>query len=184
MNNLKKPVLLARIGAPHGVRGELRVTCFTQDPLALGDYGTLFTKNNQRFTVKKARPSKNIVVVSFAEINSREDAEKAKGLELFVDRECLPDNQDKDEFYINDLIGATVLDESQETIGKIAAIPNFGAGDLLEISPLLENGRFGTKTWFLSFTKANVPKINLENNSVSIIQPAQISERDEADDEQ
>lgn len=184
MNNLKKPILLAKIGAPHGVRGELRVTSFTHDPMALGDYGTLQTKQNRPFTIKKARPAKNVLVVSFKEINSREEAEQAKGLELFIERENLPDtNDDHDEFYINDLIGAHVIDETNATIGKIAAIPNFGAGDLLEISPILENGRFGTKTWFLAFTKDNVPTIDIKNNSVSIVHPTQISERDGVDDE-
>ncbi|MCF6320423.1 MAG: ribosome maturation factor RimM [Rhizobiaceae bacterium] len=179
MKNLKSPVLLAKIGAPHGVRGEVRVTSFTHDPHAFGDYGPLTTKDDRTFNVIKSRSAKNVLVVSFKEIQSREDAEDARGMELFIERDRLPENNDEDEFYIGDLIGMSVINEHDETIGRIQAIPNFGAGDLLEISPKTPGGSFGANTWFLAFTKINVPLVDFANGRVTIVQPDEISERDD-----
>ncbi len=182
MSKLQNPVLLAKIGAPHGVRGQVRVTSFTQDPMAIDSYGPLTTKDGQTFTINKIHSAKNVLVVTFKELTTREHAQNAHSLELFIERDCLPQNDD-DEFYINDLIDMDVLDEEQIKIGEIRGISNFGAGDLLEIAPILEDGGTGSKTWFLEFTKINVPKINLENHQVFIVHPTQISERDSDDDE-
>lgn len=183
MNTLKNPVLLAKIGAPHGVRGELRVTSFTQDPMAIGDYGSLTSKDGRRFTVSKSRPAKNVLVVSFKEVQNRNDAEAVRGLELFIERDNFPENADDHEFYINDLIGMHIFDTQEQLVGRVHAIPNFGAGDLLEIAPSLENGRFGHNTYFLDFTKANVPDIDFDKKTITIVIPNEISERDEEPDD-
>ncbi len=179
MSNLKNPVLLGKIGAPHGVQGELRVSSFTDDPMALGDYGVLRSRDGREFTLKKARPAKNVLVVRFKEIQTRNDAENVRGVELFVERSALPQNAEGDEFYIDDLIGMETIDEDKQVTGKIHGVPNFGAGDLLEISPKTATDRFGTNTWFLAFTKENVPEIDFEKRLVRIVMPNQISERDE-----
>lgn len=178
MAKLNDPVLMAKIGAPHGVRGELRVTSFTDNPQAFGDYGKLSSKDGHSFTVSKSRPAKNVLVVSFKEIQNREDAEKVRGLELFIERDNLPDTTN-DEFYIQDLVGMLVLDDTKSVIGKIQDIPNFGAGHLLEIAPKISADRFSSNTWYLAFTKDNVPEIDMNSRQVFIIQPSEISERDE-----
>ena len=170
--------MLAKIGAPHGVKGELRVSSYTQNPLDFGNYGPLTATDGQILTVAKARPAKNILVVKFSEISTREDAEKIAGLELCVERESLPPTTGDDDFYIDDLIGLDVVDEAGKMVGRIQAVPNFGAGDLLEISPRLENGRMGSATWMLAFTRQNVPDIDLKNRKITIIQPNWISGRD------
>jgi len=179
MTKLKNPILLAKIGAPHGVRGEVRVTSFAGEPMAFGEYGPLAAQDGRIFTVKNARPAKNVLVVGFKEIQSREDAESVRGMELFIERDRLPANDDEDEFYIGDLIGMSVINENKKIIGRIQAVPDFGAGDLLEISPILENGSFGANTWFLAFTKLNVPGIDLDKGRVTIVQPDEINERDD-----
>ncbi len=178
MSKLQSPVLLAKIGAPHGVHGQVRVTSFTRDPLAVGDYGPLTGKDGRTFTITKMRPAKNVLIVTFRELDTRELAQSARGLELFVERKCLPENTDEDEFYIDDLVGMQVFDKDLQPVGRVHDIANFGAGDLLEISPQLESGEFGSSTWFLAFTKINVPEIDLKNRRIFIVRPAEISERD------
>ncbi len=178
MSKLENPVLMARIGAPHGIRGEVRVSSFAADPLALGDYGPLSDENGTHYKVKKARPAKNVLVVSFKGINSREQAEKLRGLELYVERDCLPDDMEEDEFYVTDLVGMDVLDEAGTLVGTVLDVPNFGAGDLLEIAPRMESGGFSDKTYYLAFTRENVPDINFEKWSLTIKPPAETSERD------
>ena len=87
MPELKNPILMAQIGAPHGVKGEVRVKSFTGDPLALGDYGSLYDGDGRKFKVMRLRPSKNVLVVKFKGTNTREEAEALNRVELFIDRE-------------------------------------------------------------------------------------------------
>lgn len=162
MTKLKNPVQMAVIGAPHGVRGEVRVKAFTGDPLALGDYGPLFAEDGRRFTVAAIRPAKNVVVARFREIAGREAAEAANGLALFVDRSVLPDDLDADEFYHADLIGLAVRDETGAAIGKVAAVQNFGAGDIVEVALT------GKRTVMIPFTLAAIPEVSVAGGFIVV----------------
>ena len=176
---LTNPILMAQIGAPHGIKGEVRVKSFTGDPLALGDYGSLYDKDGRKFKIMRLRPANTVVVVKFKGVNFRDEAQALNGTELFIDRSMLPNDEDEGEFYVTDLIGCDVLIDSGEQIGTIMAVPDFGAGNLLEIAPMLESGGFGSNLWYLEFTMKNVPKIDLEKHAVTIVSPQEISERDE-----
>ncbi|MEE9375175.1 MAG: ribosome maturation factor RimM [Rhizobiaceae bacterium] len=176
---LTNPILMAQIGAPHGIKGEVRVKSFTGDPLALGDYGSLYDKDGRKFKIMRLRPANTVIVVKFKGINFRDEAQALNGTELFIDRSMLPNDEDEGEFYVADLIGCDVLVESGEQIGTIVAAPDFGAGCLLEIAPLLEAGGFGSDIWYLKFTPANVPKVDLEKHAITITLPREVSERDE-----
>ncbi len=127
-------ILLAQIGAPHGIKGEVRVKPFGE-PDMLDQYGKLETKDGKKFKIKRMRPQKNMMVVKFEGVNTREEAEALNRVELFIDRSKLPKLEEEDEFYIEDLIGMDVLDEAGAQIGMVLAVPNFGAGDMLEIKP-------------------------------------------------
>lgn len=152
----ENPIQMAVIGAPHGVRGELRVKTFTGDPLALGDYGPLFSTDGRAFEVIDIRPAKTVVVVRFKGVNGRDAAEALNGTELFIDRSALPDDGEEDEFYHADLIGLAVKDETGAAVGKVTAVQNFGGGDILEIS------HAGRKGVLVPFTEAAVPEIDIK----------------------
>ena len=162
MTTLEKPVQMAVIGAPHGVKGDVRVKTFTGDPLALGDYGPLYTADGRKFTVAAIRPAKNVVVVRFREITSREQAEAANGTALFIERAALPDDLDEEEFYHADLIGLSVRDETDAVIGKVLAMQNFGGGDIVEVSLT------GKRTVMIPFTLAAIPEISVANGFIKI----------------
>lgn len=170
-----KPILMARIGAPHGVRGEVRVKSFAADPMALGDYGKLFDAQGRKFEIKSARPSKTVLVVKFAGVNSREDAEALNGVELFVDRAALPE-PDEDEFYYSDLIGMTVTDSAGEPIGTLHAIEDYGSGDVLEIAL----ARGGSE--LVMFTRDNVPGIDMDARMITVVLPEVVEARENADE--
>src|SRR5690606_36043495 len=121
------PVQLAAIGAAHGVRGELRVRSFTGDPLALADYGPLYTADGRRLDVVDLRAAKTVVVVRFRQVTDRDTAESLNGEALFVDRSALPEDLDEGEYYHADLIGLAVHDDGGE-IGKVVALHDFGGG--------------------------------------------------------
>ena len=162
MTQDEKSVQMAVIGAPHGVKGEVRVKTFTGDPLALGDYGPLRAADGRIFTVAAIRPAKIVVVVRFKQIASREAAEAVTGTELFIDRSALPDDLDDDEFYHADLIGLAVRDETGSSIGKVAAIQNFGGGDIVEVALA------GRRTVMIPFTLAAIPEISVRDGFIRI----------------
>jgi len=164
-------ILLAQIGAPHGIKGEVRVKPFGEADM-LDQYGKLETSDGRKLKIKRMRVQKTMLVVKFEGINSRDEAEPLNGIELFVDRIKLPDPED-DEFYVSDLIGMTVNADGKE-IGIVKDVPNFGAGDMLEIEPA-----GGGATFYLPFTEKVVPEINFEKSVLRVVRPNEVSERDE-----
>ncbi|PAY09295.1 MULTISPECIES: ribosome maturation factor RimM [Bradyrhizobium] len=162
------PVCVARIGAAHGVRGAVRLWTFTEDPLAVRDYGPLMTKDGSRqFEVTHAREAKDHLVVTLKGVASRDDAERLNGLELYVPRDRLPDTDDG-EYYHTDLIGLAAVTTAEQPLGKVIAIHNFGAGDIIEIAP--PQGA----TMLLPFTNAVVPTVDLAGGRVVIDLPQEI----------
>lgn len=168
-------ICVAKIGAAHGVRGEVKLWPFTEDPLAVLHYGPLMTKDGARqFEVLRAREAKDHLVAAFKGVATRDDAARINGIELYIPRECLPDTED-DEYYHADLIGLRAIDTQQQDIGKVVAIHNFGAGDIIEISPLRG------PSLLLPFTNAVVPTVDLASGHVVIDLPREI-DGDELDD--
>jgi 16S rRNA processing protein RimM len=162
------PICVARIGAAHGVRGAVKLWTFTEDPLAVRDYGPLLTKDGARqFEVAQVREAKDHLVATFKGVASREDAERLNGIELYVAREKLPETED-DEYYHADLIGLAAVNAADEPLGRVAAIHNFGAGDIIEIAP--PHG----PTMLLPFTNAVVPTVDLKGGRVVIELPKEI----------
>jgi 16S rRNA processing protein RimM len=175
-------ICIAKFGAAHGVRGEIRLWPFTQDPLAVANYGPLETEDGKRrFEIAAARAAKDHLVARVKGIDTRDDAEKLNGLELFVAREKLPATED-DEFYHADLIGLAAVTPRDEPLGRIIAMHNFGAGDIIEIAT-----NNGGETKLLPFTNAVVPTVDLAARRVVIVLPDEIegdgpeNSRDNAD---
>ena len=167
------PICVARIGAAHGVRGAVKLWTFTEDPLAVKDYGPLMTKDGTRqFELAQVREAKDHLVVMLKGIATRDDAERLNGIELYVPRERLPETDD-DEYYHADLIGLAAVNAADEPLGRVVAIHNFGAGDIIEIAP--PQGA----TMLLPFTNAVVPTVDLANGRVVIELPQEV-EGDEA----
>jgi 16S rRNA processing protein RimM len=169
------PICVARIGAAHGVRGAVKLWTFTEDPLAVKRYGPLATRDGARsFEVTHAREANGHLVATLKGVATREDAERLNGIELYIAREKLPAT-DTDEYYHADLIGLAAVTAANQPIGRVIAIHNFGAGDIIEIAP--PNGA----TMLLPFTNAVVPTVDLAGGRVVIELPAEIEGDDPAD---
>lgn len=163
-----KRICVAKIGAAHGVRGEVKLWPFTEDPMAVIDYGLLSSKDGARqFEVVRARIAKDHLVAVLKGIATREDAERVNGIELYIARDKLPPTE-AGEYYHADLIGLRAIDEAGAAIGNVLAIHNFGAGDIIEIAP--ERG----PTLLLPFTDAVVPTVDLTEGHVVIVMPQEI----------
>jgi 16S rRNA processing protein RimM len=162
-------ICVARIGAAHGVRGAVKLWTFTEDPFAVKAYGPLPTKDGARsFEVVTAREAKGHLVVTLKGVATREDAERLNGIELYIAREKLPAT-DEDEYYHADLIGLAAVNAASEPLGRVIAIHNFGAGDIIEIAP-----PYGA-TMLLPFTNAVVPTVDIANGRVVIELPNEIA---------
>jgi 16S rRNA processing protein RimM len=162
-------ICVAQIGAAHGVRGELRLKPFTEDPLSVTRYGPMETEDGKRrFEIETARPAKDMLVVRLKGVADRETAERLTNLRLYVARERLPKPAD-DEFYYADLIGLAAVTAEGTRFGTVKAMHNFGAGDLLEIEPTA-----GGNTLLLPFTAAIVPVVDVSGGRVVVTPPDEV----------
>ncbi|MDF0517491.1 ribosome maturation factor RimM [Bradyrhizobium yuanmingense] len=167
-------VCVARIGAAHGVRGAVKLWTFTEDPFAISRYGPLSTKDGRRqFEIAAVREAKDHLVATFKGVATRDEAERLNGIELYVAREKLPAT-DEDEYYHTDLIGLACVTTDGDALGRVVAIHNFGAGDIIEIAPLKG------PTMLLPFSNAVVPEVDIKGGRVVIALPQEIEgDRDE-----
>jgi 16S rRNA processing protein RimM len=161
-------VCVARIGVAHGVRGQVKLWTFTEDPFAVTRYGVLWTKDGARqFELTQAREAKGFLVATLKGVTSRNDAERLNGVELYVARDKLPAT-DEDEYYHADLIGLAAVTTAGEALGRVVAIHNFGAGDIIEIAPA------SGPTMLLPFSNAVVPTVDIAGGHVVIELPDEI----------
>ena len=143
---MTKQICVARIGAAHGVRGAVKLWTFTEDPLAVLHYGPLAFKDGARtLVVTHAREARDHLVATLQGVTTRDDAEKLNGVELYIARDKLPATDD-DEYYHADLIGLSAETTAGEAIGRVSAIHNFGAGDVIDLQ---RDGKFPSENFIL-----------------------------------
>ncbi len=155
-------MLLGAVLGAHGIKGEVRVKTFTLNPENLGRYGALTATSGRRLEVTAARAAKpGEAVVAFEGISDRNAAEALDGERLFIDRAALP-KPETGEFYETDLIGLRAEDRAGKPVGKVRALHNFGAGEIVEIE--LSDGR----TEFIPFTGDTVLAVDVAGGRIVI----------------
>ena len=159
-------ICVAQIGAAHGIRGEVRLRSFTHDPAAVANYGTLETEDGTRqFEIKAMRPASGHFVVQLAGVNDRDAAERLTNLKLYVPRDRLPPIEDADTYYLADLVGLVAEAPDGAALGTVTAIYNFGAGDLLEITP------DGGEPMLVPFSEDTVPTVDIAKGRIVVVPP-------------
>jgi 16S rRNA processing protein RimM len=160
-------ILVGIFGAPHGIRGEIRLKSYTAAPGAVGTYGLLHDVSGTRsFTFDALRPiGKDMFVARVKGISNRDAAAALNGTELFVRRDVLPPPEEE-EFYHADLIGLRVDNDAGEHLGRVVALHNFGAGDILEIAP--PPGAAEKTSAMLAFTRALVPLVDVAGGRIVV----------------
>ena len=161
-------VLLGVVIGAQGLKGEVKVKTFTETPEKLGAYGSLRAKDGRSFTVSGLRAAKDIAIARFEGVADRDTAESLKGVELYVSRDALPPGEEH-EFYHADLIGLRAEDEVGRAIGKVIAVHNFGAGDVIEIER-----EDGGGTVMMPFTREIVPNIDVAQGRLVIAAPEEV----------
>lgn len=179
-----KLILIGRVAGAFGVKGEIKLSAYTAEPLALLAYKTLRGEDGAvALTLTAARPGKPgaggaEVIARADEVKTREQAEALRGLRLHVRREDLPAPDDEDEFYLADLVGLAAVTTDGEPAGRIKAVYDFGAGDILELDP---GG--GRATVFHPFTRDAVPTVDLAAGRVVIVPQIEAAGDELADDD-
>ncbi len=149
-------ICIGAIAGAFGIAGEVRLKSFCSQPEDIGSYGPLYSEDGSRqFRVTLIRPVAGGYGARISGVTTREEAEALRGTSLFIDRARLPSLPD-DEFYHADLIGLDAVDTGGELLGKVMAVHNHGAGDIIEISSTRHKSAL-----LLPFTKLIVPNVDL-----------------------
>jgi 16S rRNA processing protein RimM len=160
-------VLLGRITGVHGLKGEVKIITYTGEPQDIAAYGALTGANGERhFRISAIRSVKGgTIIATLHGVSDRDEAERLRGTDLYVSRTSLPPPED-DEYYHSDLIGLKAISPDGEPIGKIIAVHNFGAGDLLEVRFEGEG-----QPQLIPFENAHVPRIDLDARQAVVLRP-------------
>ena len=162
-------IRLGVLGAAHGVRGHIRVKSYTEDPKAIGAYGDLTDDAGLHvFRFAELRPLKDdMLVARLAGVDTREAAERLTGVALCARRSQLPPPSDE-EYYRDDLVGLEAVTQQGQRLGRVVALQNFGAGDILEVAPE------GGESVLLPFAKAVAVEIDFAGGRIVIVPPNEI----------
>lgn len=157
-----KRVCLGAFAGAHGVRGDVKIRAFTESEESIAAYGPLFSEDGRSFAVRFLRVLKpGLVLARVKEIATREEAEAVSGRKLYIDRSALPQAA-PGEYYIEDIVGLSAFDEEGAPLGRVAAMHNFGAGDILE----LVSG--SGKSVFVPFTDAAAPALDVDAGRITL----------------
>jgi 16S rRNA processing protein RimM len=138
--------------------------------MAVANYGPLETEDGaRRFEIEALRPGKDFLVARIAGIADRAAAEALRNLDLFLPRERLPEIEEEDTYYQADLIGLAAVTADGAALGRVTAVHNFGAGDIIEIAPVS-----GGETLMLPFAEANVPEVDVKAGRIVVNPPGEI----------
>ena len=163
---MKDRVCVGAITGAFGIKGQVRLKSFCAEPESIASYGPLSSEDGTTtWDLQLVRPDKGGFVGLLSGVTTKEEADALRGTTLHVARSRLPDLPE-DEFYNADLVGLLVFDTAGSELGRITAVLNHGAGDLLEISR--NNAGPGI---LLPLTRANVPMIDLTDGHVVIDPP-------------
>ena len=166
MSDSDRLVLVARVAGAFGVKGEVRIRTYTDNPLSLLNYRHLMRLDGApALTLVSGRSFKDGLIGRAKEVATKEEADALKGLDLYAPRSALPPPEEE-EFYLTDLIGLRAEAPDGAPLGQVKAVPNFGAGDVLEIQP---PGR--GKSWLVAFTRETAPEIDLAAGRIVIVKP-------------
>ncbi len=161
-------VLVGAIAGAHGVRGEVLIKSFTAAPADIGAYGPLSDERGRRFALRPLGMTRGLLVARLAGVEDRDAAASLKGLRLYVPRSALP-APSAEEWYVSDLVGLRVEDKDGRMIGRVKAMHDFGAGDVVEI----ERVPGGDALW-LAFSERTVPAVDVAGGRLVVDPPAEL----------
>lgn len=164
-------VCLGEVVGVHGVKGLVRVRPFTEEPEAFAAYGALQDESGRRVALEAVGRAKGVVLARIEGVADRTQAEALKGTRLYIARAALPAIEEAETYYHADLIGLMAENADGQALGRVTAVHDFGAGDLLEIAPEPETGRKRGESLLVPFNRQAVPDVDLEAGRVVVLSP-------------
>jgi 16S rRNA processing protein RimM len=162
-------VLVGEIGAAQGLKGEVRLRSYTQEPADIAAYGPLQDEAGTRiFEIERVRVTPKALIARIKGVTTREGAEALNRTKLYLPRAALPEREEG-EWYVADLIGLAAVGADGASLGTVVAVHNFGASDIVEIAP-----EDGAPTLLVAFTDANVPEVDIEAGRIVVIPPEEL----------
>lgn len=159
-------VCLGVISGAHGVRGAVRIKTFTAQPEAIAAYGPVTDEAGARsFRLTLAGTARGQAIARIPGVADRDAAEALRGTRLFIARGMLPKTESENEFYVSDLVGLPVEKQDGAPLGRVLAVHDFGAGEVLEI------GENSVTSVMLPFTDAVVPVVDLSAGKLVVEPP-------------
>jgi 16S rRNA processing protein RimM len=130
---MDKEIIIGKIVAPHGVRGDIRILPLTEKPDLFLDLEYLLLEGGKKLTVKNARFQKRMILVTTKEVTSMNEAELLRDKNIYIKAEDLPELEE-DEFYVADLVGIPVYDLEGKQIGTFKDSLSTGSNDVYIIA--------------------------------------------------
>ncbi len=162
-------IVLAKIIEPHGIKGLVKILPFGDDISLIESLSPMHGSNGQQISIILKNPIGRFMLAAIKGVNTREDADKLKGVELAINAASLPAIEEPDTFYPHQLVGLKALNEAGEEIGRVLGVPDYGAGGLLEIQPL-----DASPAYLVPFSNDFVPTVDIAAGTVTIIPPEMI----------
>ena len=162
--SFERKICVGLVLKPVGIKGQVKIQAYTSSPEALINFKKFFLSNNTAITLKNPKVNEKGFVVSFIEgFVDRTSVEQFHLQKLYVQRKDMEDLSE-DEYYLEDLANLEVINQNNETIGKVLAALDYGAGAFLEIR--LDGAKIAT----LPFNKHSILDVDLENGVIKIDQ--------------
>ncbi|MGP1394422.1 MAG: ribosome maturation factor RimM [Inquilinaceae bacterium] len=166
-------VCVGMIAGVHGVRGLVKVKPFTADPEGVTAYGPVTDDRDRPIRLDLQSMLKGQWLARIDGIGDRTAAQALTGTRLYVDRSRLPEPEEE-EYYHADLLGLMAVTPDGKALGRVGAVHDFGAGDVLEIVPDAATAEAGADTMLVPFTRAAVPSVDLAAGRVVVDVPDEV----------
>lgn len=168
---------MGAVAGAHGVRGEVKIKSFTEDPKKIAAYGPVEDESGtRRFKVRVRGHVRGMLIARLDGIEDRNAAEALRGMRLYVGRDRLPKPK-RGEWYLVDLVGLRAERADGTAVGTVKSVQNHGAGDIVEVETA------DGQTLFLPFTRRAVPQVDIEGGRLVVEPPAEIEWKPEGEDE-
>jgi len=160
---------MGEIGAAQGLKGEVRLRVYTQEPEGIAAYGPLEDETGRAIEIETVRVTPKAVIARIKGVTTREAAEALTHTKLYLPRARLPASEE-DEWYHADLVGLAAVGADGAPIGTVAAVHNFGAGDIIEIKPAS-----GEANMLVPFNSATVPEVDIAQGRIVLVPPEELA---------
>ncbi len=161
---MTKKVVIGQVRSAHGLKGQFKIETYTEDPKNFFKYGKVCIGDQyEGIILNKHRLIKNGFLVSCENIKSRTEVDKIIKNNIYIFSDQLPKINDKENIYYHDLMDLSVLDESDNNIGRVVSVSNYGSNDIIEIDLKQKKEKI-----LIPFNKNCIDVVDIENNLIKV----------------